>query len=282
MRVCVCYFKQVDMFKEYEDGDENRVIHPKRDELCGNNIYLYHRYHICSITPRGYNPNKKYVMMTLCNCNHYGTMCSKCATLNTTDYFELQVPLCSEDFKTLKKILFEKFQFNDCIFYAWLVFWIDEYVKYRYDYSRQLIFWKYPKFKGMTLYNFFRYIFDYIKDSRFIYKSFYKLKPGIKIISDTCADIRCCDAMIKLSIKVYQNNKEISEILQTKKWNRIIWKSLDHNITLKKIQTSFQSIFNLCLDEIKNEVAYRPGKCKMLQSQEDFINQILLAQLKKT
>jgi len=281
-------------YKEYEDGDENRVVFPERDKLSGNNMILYHRYKIATVpfsesekhdlVRRGYDLNKKYVYMTFCHCNHYGNLCSDCKMLNTTEYLGLSVPLCREDFISLRQYVFEICGWNEINLYEWIEFWIEEFQKYRYDYKRGFVFWKYEKFKYMTLFKFFRYLFYYVikKNNRSIYGSYlYKEKPMERRISEKIAEIRSGNAMIKLSMDIYHNSNKIINIIRTKnhKWNRIYWENNDHKDTFQKIQTPYRSIFDDCINEIKNEVAFRPGKWKMLEAESHFCN--LLPGLKK-
>lgn len=273
-------------YKEYEDGDEHRAVFPERDSLCGNNIFLYHRYKISSnliwgcemhdFIRRGYDVNKRYVYMTFCHCNHYGNLCSDCKTLNTTDYLGLSVPLCPEDFMFLQKMVSQHLQWNDLIFYGWLEFWITEYTKYRYNYSRQLKFWNFKKFRYMSLHQFFRYLFQYIKEYRYKYTSFYKMKPMMRKVSDQSAHVRSGDAVIKLSIEIFQENQQISDIKRTKnrKWDCISWIPIDYDAIFKKMLNLIKPNFDLCVDQIKNEVAFRPGKWKMQEAEKHFINLI--------
>jgi hypothetical protein len=100
-------------------------------------------------------------------------------------------------------------------------------------------------------------------------------------ISDTIADIRSCTAMIKLSMNIYRNSNKIINIFRTKnnKWNRICWERNDHQDTFEKIQKPYKSIFDNCIDQIKNDVAFRPGKWKMKEAELHFCH--LLSGLKK-
>lgn len=105
---------------------------------------------------------KEYVYASRCNCHHYGNLCNECRTLNTSHYVGLAVPLCEEDFAVMKAFFLPTLGASNYAFYAWLQFWRDECTKHRYTYDRQCKFWEYGKFSRMSIYQWFRYLFQYL------------------------------------------------------------------------------------------------------------------------
>jgi hypothetical protein len=244
-------------YKEYENGDENRYVFPERDTLSGNGIYLYHKYKICStfgskekneLKYRGYDPNKKYVWMSFCPCNHFGQICENCKNLNTTEFLGLSVPLCKEDFTELQNYLKDHYGLNDSLMlYEWLEFWINEYTKYRTIYGeRKLVFWNYSNFKYGSIYTrsifqFFRFIFEYIVKKKYPnYEKYDKIL--YRKISEGIVEIRSCIVLLEFTINIYKKGNIINSIVTNKKWSKILYKEHDIietqiKITLKKIQS---------------------------------------------
>ena len=190
----------------------------------------------------------------------------------------MEVPICKEDFSTMKKILFSLNKgWNDYNFYGWLKFWIDEITTFRYrNYRRSLVFWQYDKFSVFSSTNsphkFFRYLFRYIESMDFLnnYRKYRDNRPTFKKIDKNNAKIKSGDSMIKLSLQIYLYNCEIKSIQTEKKWSWIEWGDADISRFESFLQVPARKNFLLCIHEIKNEVAYRPGNKGMMEAQDDY------------
>lgn len=267
-------------YKEYEEGDEDRTVFPEPSVISG--MVLYHRYKLAAIPDTDIRMAKagRHVYMVLCYCDHYGKLCADCASLNTTDFFGCSVPLSSADFKTLRHYVIRDCGWDDMILYQWIVFWIQQYTN-RYHYQDALIFWCYPAFRNISLHRFFRYLYNFIVCARYRHvNTMYKKRLLYKYVSDTSADVRGGDVMIRLSIQLYGTNHDIISTLQTfqpqfqRRWNRIHWKKHDHTDTIQIFQQYHRKRFQACINSIKNEVAFRPSKVGMEVAAEHFQSQI--------
>jgi len=161
-------------YKIYEAGDEDKAVFPERDTLCGNGMLLYHRYRkavfpsyeMGSLRMRGYDPEIPHVYMTKCYCNHYGSLCKECRSLNTTSFWGLDIPLCPEDFREVKTLLVDNLGWTMLGWYAWLSFWIEQ-IGLRYSDRDRLVFWSYSTFGCHSAHNsphkMFRYLMNGIR-----------------------------------------------------------------------------------------------------------------------
>jgi hypothetical protein len=89
-------------------------------------------------------------------------------------------------------------------------------------------------------------------------------------MSKNTFDICGCDLMIYKTINIYKNGNIIDEIETKKKWSRITYKKHNPIDTQFKISKLYKPMFDKCIEEIKNEVSYRPGKIMMIETQNHF------------
>lgn len=84
--------------KSIQEGDEHLLVEPHRYAQQG--VFLYKRY-------KNYMHSNLSVL-TPCDCLFYGYVCQYCQVLNTSFFYNLEVPLNQEDWSVLKKCFLHK------------------------------------------------------------------------------------------------------------------------------------------------------------------------------
>jgi hypothetical protein len=99
----------------------------------------------------------------------------------------------------------------------------------------------------------------------------YDMKPSFVKISDNSVKIRTIKALIKWSLDVYAHNQYIIKCETSTKRGRfhsVFWTSSDTQYD-RSVQ-KWKEMFQTCVAQIENEVAYRPGKVGMCDARDDF------------
>lgn len=256
--------------KPYETGDEHRFFLPERS--CGAGGYMvYHRY-------------KHYEGQTtchayLCYCSQGGRICPTCAPLNTTTFFDLDVPLDVERFLHMKRVLQEECRMSDTQIYNWLSFWMRDVIPKRYSHDLSTpIFFSYCVYslrqKIDTPYSFMSFLYEFVHKKHFKkgYGEFmYDQKASFVKVSHDSVKIRTVKALIKWSIDVYSHNSFIIRCETCVKKGRcssVFWHSSDAQYDRSLQQ--WKKRFKACITQIRDEVAYRPGKVGMCDARNDF------------
>lgn len=266
--------------KTFREGEDDKLLlEPHRDH---DGVFIYNRYK---------NYVKDDALLVPCSCNHYGKMCQYCIVLNTSDYYGMDVPLNPEDFETMKKIFLKDQGWTENNFYSWLEFWIKTLENKRWtgDYTKEFVFLRYRKFFYKSTHQIFYYIFQFITSKKVFLIDPENRKPlpvdvnggvikkphqGQKTLKD-CVAIITGDAMIRLSYHLYKKSGRVvsylTNINNTYTVVHYTYKKDPRRDTLSFIQKISQirkkmlnkRIFQYTIDEINNEVKFRPGMCGM-------------------
>lgn len=254
--------------KPYCEEDVGAYVFPERDNLCGYGLMLYKRYQA--------SRDKTHCWMSFCSCNPYdGQLCTKCQELNTSDFYGLKVPLCPEDMTALYEI-FAKEGWKVPQVYQWVHFWIREYGKYVDCRIKKFVFWHYM---DQSVHKFFRYLFDFVKavtnHDRGPYISYHwDIRPNFIVDGPRSAKVKMPDAALKLSMEVYGRGEEFHEmesvVRKRLEYTKVSWGPMC-SLYEERLEQQSRKIFRGVLEDIDNEVAFRPGRVGMEEACEDFL-----------
>ena len=254
--------------KPYEPGDEHRFFLPERSY---DDYIVYHRYTI-------YKTQMK-CSATLCYCYQSGSICPTCAPLNTSWLFDLKVPLDPERFTTMKTILHRECGLSTAQIYNWLSFWIHDVISKRFSYDVSTPYFFHYRSSTLqdkirTPYSFMGFLYTFLKNKEF-QKRFTDFnfrwgdKPSFERVSDDVVCIRTVKALVKWSLEVYKHDGYIIQCRTNyRKYISMFTRSShqDYDCFSRRLKKQF----DVCLHQIREEVAYRPGMVGMLSTQEEF------------
>lgn len=255
--------------KTYEPRDEDRFFLPERSS---NGYMVYHRYH--------HYEGQTTCYVHLCYCSQGGNICLTCRPLNTTTFCDLDVPLDVERFIRMKTILQEECGMSHEQMYNWLSFWIHDIIPKRYDHDVSTpIFFRFMYrnhlvSKTQTPYSFMSFLYDFVNTKCFLkkYREFmYNNKPCFLVVSNDSVQIRSLKALVKWSIDVYSHNQYIIRCETSVKRRRcysVFWTSGDTRYD--RSVRRWKEHFRTCVTQIRDEVAFRPGKVGMCDARQDF------------
>lgn len=271
--------------KTYEEGDDKLLLEPHR-HIC-DGIFLYKRYTHYQHTDE--------TLLTECHCNHVGGLCRYCVVLNTSDFHGLTIPLNPEDWDKMKDFFLMDQKWSEKNLYNWLVFWCKQ-IENRWSREHPLfastshtpVFFRYDKFFRKNKHWFFYYVYKFIIDKHVLkkdppcqapckvdkYGDVIK-HPYQKALPD-CQAIITCDAMIRLSFRIYAGGGRITDT--TTHWTSFssgrsiltYTSKLDPRNDAFEIRQKayafhqkrmWKRVFEYTRDEIDNEVRWRPGMC---------------------
>lgn len=272
--------------KTYDEQDEKLLLEPHRSP---DGIFNYKKY-------KSYD--KKESLLVACSCDHYGGMCQYCAVLNTSAFHDLEIPLNPEDFHTWKQF-FKKQKWTEENLYNWFLFWLEQ-VENRwssmFSYQR-LIFFSYEKFIRMSKYNFFYYLFKFITSE----KVFWKDPPGRQPlpvdmnggairrpdknqkVKPNHVAVITGDAMFRFTYQLYKEGGSVKSIWTGLSDKSVIEYTYDHDgsvFHLKQQQNMaeetkrWKRVFQYTIDEINEEVRFRPGMCGMEECRMSFLQAV--------
>lgn len=268
--------------KNYEEGDDKLLLEPHRDN---SGVFVYKKY-------KTYNHKESFLLD--CSCDYYGTLCDHCEVLNTSSFYDLTIPLNPEDFQLWKQFFLQKEKWSEENLYNWFSFWILQFENrwYGYYHNKQLVFFSYDKFFYMDRHKFFYYLFQFTtRGEVFSCDPFHQQplpvgvnggvikKPNQKRKRNHIA-IRTGDAMFRFTYKLYKSGGRVNSIESSR--TSII--GFTYEKDARKDTFSFQlqkmkrdekqrwkRVFQYTIDEINNEVRFRPNMCGMQECQLSFL-----------
>lgn len=272
--------------KTFQEGDDKLLLEPHRD--CSG-IFLYKRY-------KQYTHNGS-ALLRRCPCNHYGELCQYCIVLNTSDFYGLEVPLNPEDWGKMKDFFLKNQKWTEKYLYYWLLFWIKK-IEDRWSSKKRLIFFSYDKFFRMNTHAFFYYMCKFIIDEKVLAydpprhkpckvdKDGHVVKyPTQQIALHECRAIITCDAMIRLSFRIYKKGGHITSTTTIPSYRgggKSIIRYSNHIDPMNDVfeirkkadaiqkRHMWKRVFQYTKDEIDNEVRWRPGMCGADQCKSSF------------
>lgn len=258
--------------KPYEVGDEHLFFCPEKQH---DGYIVYHRYKHYEGKPTCY--------AYACYCHQGGNICSVCAPLNTTSFLDIKVPIDVERFMSMKNILRDECHMTKDQVYNWLSFWLYDILPKRYSHQRPIFFYYYrSSFYNQisTPYSFLSFLYNFVSKRQFKKKYgelAYDTKPSFLKISDDRVQIRTLKALFKWSIEVYSQNRYIIDFdtqMNRRKSFTVFRCSSDsqHDRSSRR----WKQIFDTCVVQIRDEVAFRPGKIGMTSACEHFQHSLLL------
>lgn len=271
--------------KTYDEQDEKLLLEPHRDY---SGVFLYKRY-------KTYDGKES--LLVPCHCNHYSSMCQYCEVLNTSSFHDLEIPLNPDDFYTWKQFFLKEHKWTEENLYNWFSFWIRQ-IKNRYSNEEELIFFSYNKFYYMSLYSFFYYLFQFTTSGKVFLKDPLnthplpvdmnggairkknqdrKRKPNhVAIITG--------DAMIRFTYKLYKEGGRVKSVYTGFTRKSVIgftYDNTDQSTFVLQQQKSMREetqrwkrVFQYTIDEINNEVRFRPGMCGMEECHASFLQAV--------
>lgn len=277
------------LYKSIQEGDERLLLEPHRYHQEG--IFLYKRYKMF--------PYSNIAVLTSCDCLYYRHVCQYCQVLNTSFFHDVEVPLNPEDWSALKQCFLHKYKWTEKNFYHWLCFWI------KVTDRRDLIFFFYqwtPLYSSDP-YTFFYYIFQFIADGKILQPDPERYAPrfldmngglikgpirGQRTISN-CVAINTCYALLRLSFRVYGKGGRITktftrygkysviEFTDTNDDPRNDRFHIHQQVEHRQERTRWKRVFQYTIDQINEEVRFRPGMCGMQDCMSSF--SFLLSQM---
>lgn len=250
--------------KPYEDGDEHRYFLPERQY---GEFIVYHRY--------THYEGQPHCTAHPCYCYQGGNLCWMCAPLNTTSFYDLEVPIDPERFLELTRMLKDECRMSSVKMYNWLSFWMYDIFPKRYSYGLDVpMFFRCRRLydKIQTNYAFMSLLFDFVKRKKFImkYEEFdYDDKASFVNLSHDSVNIRTLLSLVKWSIIIYSQNKYIIECQTSKKHCFSVFTYSSHQ-DHDRFRNMHKQQFDTCVSQIRDEVAYRPGKTGMVDACDHF------------
>lgn len=276
--------------KSIGEGDDKLLLEPHR--YYNDGIFLYKRYNLYQ--------HDNTALLTDCGCHHAGYICDYCEVLNTSFFYDLEVPLNSEDWTVLKKIFLVQYKWSEKNFYHWLSFWINV-EQNRHNDRKGLVFFNWSKFfrHNRNAYTFFYYLFKFISEGKVLKPYIDKYAPrsidmndGImkgpirgQRVKENCVAINTCDTMIRLTFQIYGKGGRITNIkTQYHKYSVIEYTYQDDtrcdkfSIHQKKEKMEerrrWKRVFQYTIDQINEEVRFRPGMCGMEDCMSSFVSSL--------
>lgn len=273
--------------KTYDEQDEKLLLEPHRGP---SGVFLYKKY-------KSYD--KKESLLVECECDHYGGMCKYCVVLNTSSFHDLEIPLNPEDFHTWKMFFLEQQKWTEENLYDWFSFWLDQ-LENRWStlsHYKRLVFFSYRKFFHMSKYNFFYYLFQFTTSGKVFLKDPPKKQPlqvDIKgnVIRNKNQNVKpnhiaiiTGDAMFRFTYKLYKEGGRVNSIWTGLYGKSVIEYAYDDRRHLSEFvlqkqkstmdeQKRWKRVFQYTIDEINNEVRYRPGMCGFEECQTSFLQAV--------
>lgn len=252
--------------KPYRDGDEHRLFLPMRQF---GTFIVYHRYACYK--------GQRHCHAHPCYCYQNGRICKDCAPLNTTVFYDLHVPIDPERFSEMKHVLMHECRLSMIQIYNWLSFWLHDVFPKRFSYEETTpIFFHYTDTwiyeYTQTSYRFMFLLYDFLKKKTFqkIYIDLrYNHKPAFVVHSRDSVCIRTIMALMKWSLEVYGTDRYITSCqTQMRKYYTVFTTSYDE--THDCFSRYWKKMFDVCVSQVRDEVAYRPGMAGMIDAQDDF------------
>lgn len=254
--------------KPYEDGDEYRFFLPERKY---GEFIVYHRY--------THYQGQPYCTAHPCYCYQGGYLCPTCAPLNTTSFHDLQIPIDPERFVELTHTLKDECQMSRAQVYNWLSFWVLDVFTKRFSYdSTTPVFFQYCHYslsdKIRTPFSFMSFLFDLLKKKTH-QKKYEELKYGSKasLVIDSSnperVRIRTLKALLKWSIEIYRKEKYIIGCETHMKHRYSVFTSASHD-DHDRFRKYWKQQWDVCISQVRDEVAYRPGNIGMMCASDDF------------
>lgn len=259
--------------KSIQEGDEHLLVEPHRYAQQG--VFLYKRY-------KNYMHSNLSVL-TPCDCLFYGYVCQYCQVLNTSFFYNLEVPLNQEDWSVLKKCFLHKHKWTEKNFHDWLCFWI--HVANQHN----LIFFKWRTFSRSNPYTFFYRLFQFITSGQVLLLDQERFAPRFVDMNGgllrgpvrgqrtrpNCVAINTCHALLRFSFRIYRKGGRITRTSTRpfERYSLIEYVDVDdpRNDRFhihKKVgefqeRTRWKRVFQYTIDQINEEVRFRPGMCGM-------------------
>lgn len=255
--------------KPYEDGDEDRFFMPERTY---GEFIVYHRYTY-------YHKGQPHCSARPCYCYQGGNLCRMCAPLNTTSFYDLEIPIDPERFGQLTCMLRDECQMSIAQVYNWLSFWVHDVFSKMFSYGPTTpIFFQYHQYtlsdKIRSPFSFMSFLFDLlnIKTHKKKYKELnYGSKASFEIYPSNTdrVKIRTLKALLKWSIDVYRHDKYIIGCeTHVKHCYSLFTSSCDDDHD--RFKKYWKRQYDASVSRIRDEVAYRPGKIGMMSACDDF------------
>lgn len=251
--------------KTYEVGDEHRVFLPER---VYDTYIVYHRY-------TWYTGNTT-CFAGHCYCYLHGDICTDCRPLNTTSLYDLSVPIDPERFHQMVQMMKHECHMSMIQIYNWFSFWIHDIFPKRYSYTSSTpMFYLFRHFDEIkTPYSFFSFLWTFITKREFTKRytdfTYDDHKQCFVKTSSTTVRIRTLKSLIRWSLEVYSRDMYITHCQTSFKRKSSVFTVSSECTTYDRYRQYVKTTFDKCVDEINNEVAYRPHKAGMISARDDF------------
>jgi hypothetical protein len=273
--------------KTFQEGDDKLLLEPHRDHM---GEFLYKRYRA---NPQG------LAYLVPCSCNSYGGgLCRYCIVLNTSVFHGLEVPLNPDDWGRLKAFLMVQQKWSERQVYRWLQFWTQA-LDHRWDEDgkRKLIFFRHTRFVFLGNHRIFRYMAKYLWEGKVLVddpwerKGLFPVdhnggairrptKPPQKNIRTDCVAITTSPALFRFTFQLYGKGGRVTRT-ETDHRKSIVYFThkedprqdrfaFSTRITNLREKERWKRVFRHTVDEIQNEVRFRPGMCGMEECMSSF------------
>jgi hypothetical protein len=244
--------------KPYEDGDHERVFLPERQP---HGLIVYHRYQRINDTP--------FCKAYACNCAHWGPLCRRCRPLNTTFFQDLEIPIDTDRFSDMQKML-RDIGMSPPQQYNWMSFWVHNVFPSQYsslnEDKKSPIFFTDPPDSIRTSFHFMQTVYVFLQKKH--HTRDYE-KDDFETISVESVRIRTYKALIKWSLESYTQDQSIYRC-DTNYDECYSEFTSSHDETYDRYKKMMKKKFTECIKEIHEEVAFRPHMVEMLSAQNDF------------
>jgi hypothetical protein len=210
------------------------------------------------------------------------------SNLNTTHVDGLDVPIDPERFNELKHMLTSRVGLTSVQVYNWLCFWIFQiipkipkiYEMYDIDSSTPCFFMYrrvYDKIRTPSALMIF--LFTFIKNN--IPFNYIDHTSCFKKHSSHEVRLSTFQGLVEWSFEVYKRGDFIvgcsTSPLERDHLQSVFTSSSDPQYD--HFQVKIKKAFHTCLEEIRDEVAFRPGNVSMLSARDDFYSSLYLCRV---
>lgn len=256
--------------KDWEEGDEHLLVRPERDYT--SRVFFYKRYvrlgdSACPVR---------------CGCSYVYcgfSLCPNCASLNTTIFYGMSVPINPDDWRVLKDVMTTTHLWSDKQLYEWAAFWV-KCADSRLSYTKQLVFFRDDKFLRLSTHEFFQYLYDFIVIRKVPHANRHVPNDQHRVHGDR-AVVFTADAAIRASFMIYGPMRaRVTGITTIGEQSSIYFSDVPNPrndafaiaqwLIAHQEKDEWKHVFRSVTREIEEEVRYRPGMCGMRECQDSF------------
>lgn len=255
--------------KDWEDGDEHLLVSPERD--YATRVFFYKRH--VRIGDKACPVRCGCAFLTF-------SLCHDCASLNTTDFYGLNVPLNPEDWRVLWGVMTATHLWSDKQLYEWAAFW-SKCAESRRITTKQLVFFRHDKFSRLCTHEFFQYLYDFVVVRKVPHANRHVPNDQHYIKNDRVV-VATADSAIRASFLIYGTMRaRATGITTTIGGQSSIYFSdapdarndpfaIAQWLLARQEKEAWKHVFRNVTREIEEEVRFRPGMCGMRECQESF------------